>query len=246
MVTSVAVTSGEGPSPPRPKVSTEAGVCDAMASTRASSAFRTATPSRGRASTNSRLATMIWSRPPMCSTWTGATASSTPTVGRAMEHSTSMWPWPRAPISTTDTSVSAAAFASVSGTPNSLLNEPSDAAVTNCSARTEASRSLALVLPTDPVIPTTRSGSRRRATPARRMRARATSGTTTEVVAGPGCSTRQAGDPSATATGTKSWPSRSPRTAANSWPGRSRRESMPTPSTVTSGPWSRPPRSAAR
>ena len=66
-----------------------------------------------------------------------------------------MWPRPRAPISTTAASVSSGAFSRVSGTPSSLLNERTLAVVTRVVASTEASRSLVVVLPTDPVMPIT-------------------------------------------------------------------------------------------
>src|SRR4029450_824784 len=83
-------------------------------------------------------------------------------------HSSAMWPTPRAPISTTSASVSSAAFTSVSGTPSSLLNEPTLADVRQRTARATASRSLTLVLPTDPVSRTQRSLSLEPAHAARR------------------------------------------------------------------------------
>ena len=72
-------------------------------------------------------------------------------------------PGPRAPISMTATSASSGALRSVSGTPSSLLNERSLAVDRNRVRRTAESRSLAEVLPTDPVMPTTGPTSRARA-----------------------------------------------------------------------------------
>ena len=95
---------------------------------------------------------------------------------------TAMWPRPRAPISTTTASVPAGALTRVRGTPSSLLNDFRLAAVTSRRANTDASMSLVDVLPTDPVMPTTRSGSRSRAARPRAVRAAPVSATTMAVV----------------------------------------------------------------
>ena len=84
-------------------------------------------------------------------------------VGRAISHNHVMCPKPRAPISTTAASVASGALTSVSGTPSSLLNDFSLAAVTSRCRAIAVNRSLVEVLPFDPVMATTRSGRRRRA-----------------------------------------------------------------------------------
>ena len=68
-----------------------------------------------------------------------------------------MWPMPRAPISTTRKRVVGVTRQTVSGTPISSLSEP-DAARRSRPTDGEhrASRSLVLVLPAEPVMPTTR------------------------------------------------------------------------------------------
>ena len=79
--------------------------------------------------------------------------------GGAIRHSSARWPTPRAPISRTRKRVSGVARSTVSGRPSSLLNEPAVATVEPASLSTRASMSLALVLPWEPVIATTRSRS---------------------------------------------------------------------------------------
>ena len=127
-----------------------------------------------------------------------------------------MWPIPLDPISMTATSVSSGALASVMGTPSSLLNDRCEAVVTNRDASALASRSFVVVLPTDPVIPTTRSGSRLRATEPIRVSAAAVSATTIDGTPSTGRSTSAAAAPAAAAAATNSWPSRSARRATNS------------------------------
>ena len=69
----------------------------------------------------------------------------------------------------------------VSGTPTSELSEPVLATVSPWRASTEASRSLVLVLPEDPVTPmTVRSGLRSSRARASAANASCTSGTTTQ------------------------------------------------------------------
>ena len=95
----------------------------------------------------------------MSSACTSSTAVTTAMVGRAMSHSQAMWPAPRAPISMTATSVSSWALTRVRGTPSSLLKLFSLAVTTWRRPRAAAVRSLVEVLPTEPVMPTTRSPS---------------------------------------------------------------------------------------
>ena len=73
----------------------------AMAATRSSSAFSTAVPSAGRASTISPLACAIASREPNSPMWAVPTLRTAATSGGAIAQSSAMWPMPRAPISRT-------------------------------------------------------------------------------------------------------------------------------------------------
>ncbi len=99
-----------------------------------------------------------------------------------------MCPTPRAPISTTTASASSGALAKVRGTPSSLLNDRSLAAtMSKRTASTAARRSLTVVLPTDPVIPTMRPGSRRRAAKPMLANACTVSSTSMAVPPTPAC-----------------------------------------------------------
>ncbi len=69
-----------------PKVTTRARVRAAMAATRGSSAFRTATPSAGSASGSSPLARATCSIPPNSPAWAWPTLSTAPYRGGAMPH----------------------------------------------------------------------------------------------------------------------------------------------------------------
>ncbi len=71
-----------------------------------------------------------------------------------------MLPGIRAPISATRKRVEASQRSAVSGSPISLLNDPCGATVGPRSPRSTASRSFVLVLPDDPVTPTTTSPGR--------------------------------------------------------------------------------------
>ena len=122
----------------------------------------------------------------MSSACTSSTDVTTAMVGRTISQSHAMCPAPREPISITATSVSSWAFTSVSGTPSSLLKLFSLAVTTWSRARAAAARSLVDVLPTDPVMPTTRSPRRLRAKAPRVVKAAATSGTTMELMPGSG------------------------------------------------------------
>ena len=91
-----------------------------------------------------------------------------------------MWPTPRAPISATSTRVCGSRRSAVIGSPTSVLNDPSGASVRPYAGSTWASRSFVLVLPDEPVTPTTTtSGSRSRTARARRPSAATVSSTTT-------------------------------------------------------------------
>ena len=151
-----------------------------------------------------------------------------------------MCPVPRADSSRTRYLVVASARSTVSGWPNSLLNEPAGAIVGPSRSTSWAARSLVEVLPDDPVMPAIRTaGSASTTDLASAASAAGTSATSTEGT-GTGRVASTAVAPAATATAAKSCPSdRSPATAANSPPGPARRESITTsPLTTASGsPW---------
>ena len=163
-----------------------------------------------------------------------------------------MWPRPRAPISTSRTSVPAGAPSSVRGTPSSLLKDSSLAPPAGRVPIVAAVRSLTVVLPTDPVTPIDRIAKvvtgrpaeveqrppRCRARPPRSPRRLAPSAGALDhryaVRAGRRPRQRRT-----------SCPSRSATIGTNSWPGSIARESIAAPSTSTSGPMRRPPVAAA-
>ena len=125
-----AVRRRMAPGVSTPNVITRASVREAIPITRGLSALRTAVPEPGSASTNSPLAAATSSSVPNISACASSTVVTMPMVGRAMSQSISMWPRPRAPISTTTASTSSGALANVIGTPSSLLNERTLAWVT--------------------------------------------------------------------------------------------------------------------
>ncbi len=113
-------------------------------------------------------------------------------------------------------------------------------------ARAPAQSSFTVVLPTDPVIPTTMSGSRSRATAPTVSSAAAVSATVIAVAPGTcGPAVRYAGAPAATAAARWACPSVRSTSGTKSWPATSVRVSVLTPSVVTSGPWRVPFRVAA-
>ena len=83
---------------------------------------------------------------------------TTPTVGRAIAHSAAMSPGSRAPISSTSASVSSGAPNSVIGRPISALKFPGVACTRYVVRSAAAVRSFVLVLPVEPVMPTTTGG----------------------------------------------------------------------------------------
>ncbi|CAB5069056.1 unannotated protein [freshwater metagenome] len=169
-------------SPPwAPNVSTCAAVSEAIARTRSSSALSTAQPDAGRLSTSSALARATPSIPPRRSVWAAATRVTTPTVGRATVQSRAISPSPRIPISSTSASLSSGALRTVAGSPQSLFRLFSLAAVRQRAPSTSRARSFTLVLPTEPVMPTTRSGKRDRPHAPRSRSARVVSATSTAV-----------------------------------------------------------------
>jgi hypothetical protein len=247
---SSARTSAAGPSP---KVQVVAAVTSRMAATRASSALRTARPSRGRASGSSALARAIRSRLPARSRWVGWTASTTPTSGRAISARRAISPTVYMLISRTATSCSGSRRSRVSGRPDSEFRFPSLRSVRNVRASTSAVISLASVLPVEPVMPTTRTAWRERHHAASSCRATSASGTTTMAASrsggsSSGVSTRATAAPARTASTTWRWPSvRSPRSATKREPGGTRRESrVASRKLVTEvDPESRPPTAAS-
>ncbi len=119
--TSCARTSASADSP---KYTTRAFVREAIARTRRSSALRIATPSAGRASTSSPLASAIASWEPNSPTWAVPTLSTRPIRGGVIEVRYSMSPLCRAPISSTRCRVVSSTRRAVIGWPISLLSEP--------------------------------------------------------------------------------------------------------------------------
>ena len=111
-----------------------------------------------------------------------------------------MWPTPRAPISATRKRVVGVTRQTVSGTPISPFSELTGATVSATEVSTDARRSLTLVLPDEPVTPTTRSSGARSMTPrATRPKAVWTSSTTTHGTPSTGREVRAATAPAATA-----------------------------------------------
>ena len=143
-----------------PNVMTRAEVRDCMANTRSSSAFKMATPSLGNASTSSPLARAMPSRLSSSALCASATAVTTPIFGRPTSVSRVISPWPRMPISSTNAWQSSGALSNVMGTPWSLLNERELAATFSVDPIAAAAKSLVVVLPTEPVMPTTRCSTR--------------------------------------------------------------------------------------
>ena len=167
---------------PWPNVITPAAVRAAIAATRSSSALRMAVPVAGRASTNSPFARATPSMPPTRSVCDGATDVTTPMSGRPTAQSRVISPKPRMPISRTSTSVSAGAARIVTGRPCSLLKLRSFAATRRPAPTAASTRSLVLVLPTLPVIPTTVAVSWSRAHAANAISATPVSATSMTVI----------------------------------------------------------------
>ena len=105
----------------------------------------------------SALVAAIASIEPSSSMWTGPTLVITPTSGSAIAQSSAIWPGPRIPISSTSTSVPSGAARLARGRPISVLKFSGLA--TTCPGRSARQMSLTVVLPVDPVIPTTRQPS---------------------------------------------------------------------------------------
>ncbi len=144
------------------------------------------------------------------------------------------------PISSTSTSVSSGAPRIVTGRPCSLLKLRSLAATRQRRASTARVEVLAVVLPTLPVMPTTRRGSRSRAQRPRSISARSVSSTSIAVLDRErwvrGTGREVGGGAGGDRGGDESWPSRSATSGTNSCPGSMARESNDAPSTSTSGP----------
>ncbi len=125
----------------------------------------------GSSSSSSAFARAMFSSVPSSSRCTGAIAVITPRSGRAISASERICPAPRIAISVTTTSVSGSIRHSVSGRPISLLKPSSAATVRRCGRRSAARMSFVDVLPTEPVIATTRASLRARtARPSAAMR----------------------------------------------------------------------------
>ena len=181
-------------------------------------------PPSGSAAMSSDLARAMFSRLPSSSMWLSPTCVTIPHSGRTNEHSDSICRSPRMPISTTTLRVSASAASSVFGTPSSLFWLPRVAVTLPAQESTSRTRFLVVVLPFEPVRPTTRPRKRQRHARARSVMAFCAS-STSKIAAPSSCtratissgsarvtSTQRA--PAETAARTKSCPStRSPASA---------------------------------
>ena len=185
---------------------------------------------------------------PNASICAGATVVIIATCGRAMRDSGAISPGWFMPSSTMAKSVSAGIRASVSGTPQWLFRLASAAWTRPSGASAAAAMSLVEVLPTEPVIASTRARVRARA-----ARPNASSAGTTSATSSSGASggtpsgmrlTSAAAAPLSSACATKSWPSRASFSATNRSPGRMVRVSMEIPSAAQSAV-ARPPVAAA-
>ena len=121
-----------------------------------------------RGATISPLARAMFSRLPKRPMWLVPTLVIAATRGRAAAARRSIsWGW-FMPISTTRTCASSGASSRVMGTPMRLLKLPAVAWVRQVVPSEAASMSLVVVLPTEPVTPTTHQSWRSRHQPARR------------------------------------------------------------------------------
>ena len=202
------------------------------------------------ARTSALARAMFW-REPRLPMWLVPTLVMTATLGRAarlMRVSSPAW---FMPISTTRSWASSGAAKMVRGTPMRLLKLPAVACTRRPAPRPAASISLVVVLPTEPVTPTTvHCGLRRRHSPARRSMNSSPSSAWARITAAPlalatessscvGSAVRTtAAAPARTAAGAKSLPStRSPGKATKSDPSPTLRESICTlVTTVWAGP----------
>ena len=221
-------------------------------STIGSSAFRTAVPDDGSASSSSPLARSIASSEPIRDRCTAWTAVTTPIDGRAIAARSAISPDTYMPISSTAASSSGPSRSSVSGNPISLFWLPSVLSVRRAAPRTVATASFVEVFAMLPVIPTT-SGSNRRRQPAATAPRAARPSATRTIETSPNARTRRPAASragrrrrGATASSRWRWPSvRSPGSATNSCPGSTRRESTAAPRIGRSDrASSRPPRQA--
>jgi len=154
----------------------------------------------------------------------------TPTSGRATSHSSSISPGLSIAISSTEISWSGCNVRSASGRPSREFMFPGLRCTAKRDSSSVATASLAVVLPTVPVIPTTRAPHVSRQADATSFIATRVSGEMTAVTSSGRCSGRRsqttATAPAAVASRTKSFPSRfSPLNAAKRSPGRTVRES---------------------
>ncbi len=124
--------------------------------------FSTASPLAGKPAGSSALARVIAARLPARSRWVGCTLSTTPTSGRAISTSRAISPSAYMLISSTATWWVGSRRSRVIGRPVSLFRLPSFRRVRSERLRTSATISFAIVLPVEPVMPTTRTALRLR------------------------------------------------------------------------------------
>ena len=239
--TSSARTSAPGPRPNQRTATSRDAATSAMAATRASSAFSTATPPGRIAWTSSVFARCVASMPPKPPAWASPTMRTAPMSGVTRPASRAIIPPWSAPNSLTRNRVASVTRSIVSGAPTSLLKEFRGATVSPSSWRIRWTRFLVVVLPFEPVIPTTRRSpaARTRATTVRARSASAwtTSGTMIcEICASTRCSVSASAAPASAAAPTKRCPSvTSPGFATKMSPRPISRESVSTaPATVVS------------
>ena len=164
-----------------------------------------------------------------------------PYFGRAISHKGAISPAWFIPISQTAAVCSCVVARTVSGTPMWLFRFPRVAETRYFWESTAAVRSFVLVLPFDPVIPTTGMTSCLRHQQARRCSASKVSGTTTTAVLGGAlpsqyCTIATEAPPSSALEAKRSPLKFSPRRAKNAQPCRSLRVSVETPALTTTSP----------
>ena len=193
----------------------------------------------------SPLASAIAASEAKCSIWTGSTVVTSATSGRTCATSGTISRGWFMPISKTAKRLSAGIRASVSGTPQWLLYEATEACVGPCADSTWRSASFVPVLPTEPVTATICAAVRSRAARPRRVIASrtgsgpspGTASTEPSNAAARSAATTAAPAPLSRAARTKSCPSlASPLMAKNRSPGWSVRVSMEAPVTPPRAP----------
>ena len=124
---------------------------------RSSSTFRIAVPSRGRERGSESFSRSIASMLPSFSRWVAPMLSTAPTDGSAMAHSSAISPSLSIAISSTETSWSRRRLIRARGSPSREFRFPGLWCVAKRAPRAAAVSSFAVVFPTVPVMPATRT-----------------------------------------------------------------------------------------